>query len=464
MKIRIVGAAGGEVTGSAYVVQSGSERLLVDAGMFQGGKASEAKNRLPAGVDVSRLDAILLTHAHLDHTGRVPLLIKHGFRGKILATAATLDLAEIILKDSAKLQMFDAARARRRKRDYDREPPEPLYGPEDVAQLRRLTRVVPFNERVSVTEGISARWLEAGHMLGSGSIELTVEERGSRRIIVFSGDLGPAERPIIRDFQPLKQADLVFLESTYGDRDHRPYAETVSQFEEIVKHASARGGRILVPSFAVGRSQQILYHLAVMFHRGQVRPFHVYVDSPMAIEASKTFTKHADLFDDELTALRKEGLLPLNSSWFQTSASARESQALQKLQGSCLILAGAGMCNAGRILNHFRNALSRESTHVLMVGYQGKGSLGRRLVDGAKSVSIHGERVEVRAAVHTLNGFSAHAGRSDLLKWFSSLAPSRPRVVLTHGEDKPRAALADAIRLQFGLRPEMPVQGAAFEL
>jgi metallo-beta-lactamase family protein len=464
MRIKIVGAAGGEVTGSAYFVQTENAKLLVDAGMFQGGKKSEAKNRPPSGVNLSQLDAVLLTHAHLDHTGRVPLLVKHGYSGRIFATAATIELAKLILEDSARLQVQDAQRINRTRNFSAQGPIEPLYGPEHVAPFSQMAQTVAFGEPVRVADGISARWIEAGHILGSGSIELTVTENGRSWIVLFSGDLGPTGRPIIRDFNLSNRADIVFLESTYGDRDHRPYSETVAEFENLVKQAVEARGKILVPTFAIGRAQQLLYHLAIMFHRGVVKPFHVYLDSPMAIEASKAMVTHPELFDEELLEWKSLGLLPLDKAWFHPSVTAQDSQNLNKVEGPCLILAGAGMCNGGRILHHLRHGLPLENTRVLIVGYQTNGSLGRRLVEHAKSVSIFGEKVFVRASISTLGGFSAHAGRTDLLKWFAPLAASRPQVILTHGEDTPRKNLAAAIQQQFNLTPQLPSQGDVIDV
>lgn len=463
MKIKLVGASGGEVTGSAYIVRTKNATIFIDAGMFQGGRQSEAKNRLPAGARPKEIDAVLLTHAHLDHTGRLPLLFKHGFRGPVFATGATIDLAEIILKDSARLQAADAER-KNRKAPLGQPPVEPLYALEDVQPLRSQSRRVQFQKPVEVAEGITARWVEAGHMLGSGCIELTVQEDGRKKVVVFSGDLGPTTLPLIREFQTFEHADAVFLESTYGDRKHRPYAQTVAEFERIVKQVAKTRGKILVPTFAIGRSQQMLYHLAIMFLKQEIPPFPVFLDSPMALEASKVYVKHPDLYDEELLAWKNRGLLPLDKRIFKPSVSSADSKRLNDLEGPCVILAGAGMCNAGRIVHHLRANLSKPTTHVMIVGYQGHGSLGRRLVEGQKSVKIFGIPVSVLATIHTLNGFSGHADQGELLKWFSTLAPTKPKVLLTHGEDRGRSELARLIQQRFKLTPSLPRQGEVIEI
>src|SRR5262245_3317493 len=464
MKIKLVGASGGEVTGSSYVVRTKRATILVDAGMFQGGRASEAKNKLPPGVRPDEIDAVLLTHAHLDHTGRLPLLFRHGFSGPVFATGATIDLAEIIMKDCARVQSQDAERRTRKAAERDQPPCEPLSEPEDVEPFRSVVREVKFNKPVQVADVITARWVEAGHMLGSGCIELTVEEDGRKKVIVFSGDLGPTTLPLIRQFETFQHADVVFLESTYGDRQHRPYAQTVAEFERIVKQVAKGTGKILIPTFAIGRSQQMLYHLAIMFLRKDIAPFPVFLDSPMALEATKIYRKYPDLFDEELIAWQKRGLLPLDRSIFKPSVTAKDSQKINDVKGPCVVLAGAGMCNAGRILHHLKQNLNKPSTHVLIVGFQSHGSLGRRLVDGQKVVSIFGERIPVQASVHTLNGFSGHADQSELLKWFSTLAPAKPKVILTHGEDRGRGALAKLIHQRYKLTAALPRQGEVIEI
>ncbi len=458
MRIRVMGAAGGEVTGSAYIVEANGSRVLVDCGLFQGGHNADEKNRGPL-LESGPVDAILLTHAHLDHTGRVPLLIKAGYSGPIYATAATIDLADIVLKDSAKLQTQDAERMNR-KREGRGEPVEPLYRVEHAEPFRSMTRPVRLHESVTIAQGITARWFEAGHMLGSGSIELSV----NGKTIVFSGDLGPLTFPILREYERLKKADLVFLESTYGDRDHKPYSETVEQFERIVTEVAGQHGKILVPTFAIGRAQQIIYHLAIMFAEGQIKRFPIYLDSPMAIEASKVFARYPDLYDEDLLRLKKSGTAPLDPKWFTPSVTAEDSKKLNAVEGPCVILAGAGMCTGGRILHHLKFNLPNPQTHVMIVGFQTEGSLGRRLVNGEKLVRIHGEEVPVNAATHTLNGFSAHAGQTELLNWFAPLGSGQPALALTHGEQPQRNALAARLRERYGIQPRLPQLGEVIEL
>lgn len=464
MKIKFHGAAGGEVTGSAYVVETKSARILVDCGMFQGGREAAARNRPPEAARRGKLDAVVITHGHLDHTGRLPLLAKLGYTGPVYATPATLEMTGLILRDAARLQVQDAERQNRRRERAGDPPIEPLYTPELAEAIIPQFKAVPYQKVVTVAPGIKACWAEAGHMLGSASIQLLVEEGGRTKRVVFSGDLGPKGAPILRDYEPFQQADMVFMESTYGDRDHRPFRETVDEYVEVVKDAVKHGGKILVPTFAVGRAQLLTLLMSWMFRTGKVKPFPVFLDSPMAIEATRIYARHIDLFDDEMRKYMSEKPLRADLKTMKATESAEQSKAINFVKGPCLIMAGAGMCTAGRILHHLRQNLWKPETHVLIVGYQAHGSAGRQLVEGEKFVRIHGEKVVVRAQIHTLGGFSAHAGQTDLLNWFSAIAPSKPRVVVAHGEDGPRAELAKLIRQRHGLKPVLPMLGDVIEV
>lgn len=463
MKITVVGAAGGEVTGSAYYVETKQASVLVDCGLFQGGRKSEALNRPPVGPK-QRLDAVLVTHGHLDHTGRLPLLAKRGHQMPVYATPATIEMTALILRDAARIQAGDAERQNRKRQRAGEPPQEPLYTPEHAEALIQQLQPVPYQEPVSVAPGIQAVWHESGHMLGSASIQLLVEEDGRQKRVVFSGDLGPRSALILKEFEPFHRADLVFLESTYGDRDHRPFTATVEEFVGIVQEAVAARGKILVPTFAVGRAQLLTGLLAWMFRKKKVRPFPIFLDSPMAIEALNIYMRHRELFDEGMTKFVAERPLRADLKTMKLCVTADDSRTINDVPGPCLVMAGAGMCNAGRILHHLKQNLWKPDTHVVIVGYQSRESLGRRLVERAEVVSIHGEKVAVAAQVHTLGGFSAHAGQTDLLTWFEALAPARPRVVLTHGEDEPREALARQIRQRFKLSSHLPAMGETIQL
>lgn len=464
MKITIHGAGGGEVTGSAYLVQTRGANVLVDLGLFQGAHKVENFNHIPKRGAFDKLDAVVLTHAHLDHTGRLPLLVRAGYKGPIHATPATIDLVDLILKDAAHLQKADTERQNRRRERQGQPLLDPLYLQEDVERLQPLYRPLAYDKSTTLAPGISVRAVEAGHMLGSVSLEMTVEENGKEKTVIFSGDLGPRGAPLHRAGVPFKHADIVFMESTYGDRDHKSLKETAVETRKVVKKAVEAKGKILVPVFAIGRTQLLLYLLAGAFHRGTLPPFPIYVDSPMAIKATKIYGKHTELFDEEALAMLKAGDLRANLKTVQFCPSAADSRALNDVPGPCMILAGAGMCTGGRILHHFRHNLARPETTVLFVGYQGHGSLGRMIVDGKPTVTIFGEKIPVRASVHTFGGLSGHAGQSDLLNWFDCLSASRPRVFLTHGEAKAQKALGALIEKRYKLRVACPKLRETLEL
>lgn len=459
MKITLHGAAGGDVTGSAYFVQTNQANVLVDFGLFQGGRNGEAKNQLPGRLKPAELDAVLLTHGHLDHTGRLPLLAKAGYRNPVYVTPATGEMAALILRDSAHVQAQDMERVNRKRARAGLEPLEPLYTLAEVEQTLGLLQSIPYDQPVAVAQGVTARVVEAGHMLGSVSIELTVEEEGRKKVAVFSGDLGPRGLPILKDAVPFKSADVVFLETTYGDRDHKSLQNTLLEAERIIRQAVARKGKLLIPAFAIGRSQQLLYHFATLFHSGEVPHFPVYLDSPMANAATRIYGHHPELWDEETHELVRQGVLRPNLPEIHFCETADDSKKLNDLPGPMAILAGSGMCHAGRILHHLKNNLWKPDAVVMIVGFQAAGTLGRQLVEGAKLVRIFGEEIAVKAEIHTLNGFSAHAGQSDLLRWFHFMSQSKPRVVLAHGENDQRTAFGTLLKQRYRIDCDLPGLG-----
>ena len=452
--------AAGEVTGSAYLVETDDARVLVDLGMFQGDKDDDAKNVIPGRVHRSRIDAIVLTHGHLDHSGRIPLLVREGFDAPIFATDATKDIAEIILFDAANIQESDYQRrvrdAKRRNRKISRVD-QPLYDRDDAQKALELFTSVEYGQTVDVAEGITATFHEAGHMLGSASITLSITEADRTQRVVFSGDVGPVDLPFLRDPIPPHDADVVVMESTYGDRDHRSLEETESEFAQIIQDAVETKGKIFIPSFAIGRAQNILFYLAEMIRNKQIPRVPIILDSPMAIEASYIYARYPELFDEESTDLVERGQLGKDLKTLSFSATATDSKAINDMRGPFIVIAGSGMCTAGRILHHLRNNVTDPKAHIVIVGFQARGSLGRYLVEGAEHVRIMGHWLPVRAKVHTLGGFSAHAGRTQLRDWLEPMVATRPRVILTHGEDDARTALAALIQEEFGLTAELPV-------
>ncbi|CAG0945492.1 Ribonuclease [Gammaproteobacteria bacterium] len=459
IRIGFCGAVG-EVTGSGYLVQTGAASVLVDFGAFQGGGDSRERSASLGPVQPASLDAVVLSHAHLDHSGRLPLLMAAGYAGAVHATPATLDLAALLLADLGRIQEADLVRENRRRRREGRRPLKPLFDAADVQRVRELSRALPYGRVRQVAAGVSARLEDAGHILGSACVELTVEGSKGRRVLVFSGDLGPCGAPILRDPWRPQAADLVIMESTYGGRDREPQALTVARFQDILREAVRSRARIVIPAFAVGRTQLLLFHVAEAIREGVIPPLPVYLDSPMATAATLATMRHQELYDEEFGSLVRAGQIRRDLQSLRVVESAEESRSLNDREEACIIISASGMCDAGRVVHHLRHTLWRENAHVILPGYMAPGTLGRTLADGAREVEILGERMHVRATVHHLSGFSAHAGQGELLDWLAGVAACRPRVVLTHGDDEARSALRERIRERFGIDAECPAPGS----
>lgn len=462
MRLTFLGAAG-EVTGSAFLLETDRARLLVDFGMHQGETDAEDHNKLPPGLDAARIQCVVLTHAHIDHCGRLPMLPPAGFTGPIHCTPATMELADILLNDTAALQEADAERENRMRAGSGLPPVTPLYGKAEVAAVMKRFRGLPYTEPREVAPGVTARMFEAGHILGAASVELRVNEGGREVVMVFSGDIGPKGLPLLRDPTLFKRADVALMESTYGDRDHRSRTETVAEFDAIVQAARKGPGKILIPAFAVGRTQDMIYEMAKLSRAGRFDGTQVFIDSPMATDVTELYRRHRELFDTDARQILADGNFPLNFPGLRFTRTVEESKKLNDLNG-IIVIAGSGMCNGGRIVHHLRHGLSRPENHVVIVGYQAIGTLGRRLVDGQKVVRIMGDEVPVRAQIHTLGGFSAHAGQSELVTWAKSFDPKPAKFFLTHGEPKARNALWERLNREVGLSCERPEIGQTFEL
>jgi metallo-beta-lactamase family protein len=443
MEIEFFGAAG-EVTGSCHVVHVGGRQLLLDCGMVQGGRDAPERNREPFPFQAQAIDAVILSHTHIDHCGRLPLLVKRGYRGPIYTNAACADLLPILLRDSAHLGIRDAERTNRR-RGPDEPQVRPLYELDDVERTLELVKRLPYDKAIPLLPGVQVRVRDAGHIMGSSSIELWLAEGDVRRKLVFSGDLGQYDSPILQDPHRFDTADLVLMESTYGGRRHRDRKATEVEFGEILEAAWRDGGNIIIPAFAIGRSQEVLYLLGANRERWHVDRWQVFLDSPMAIEASRVYWKHADRYDAEARHLRASfaDMPPLPN--LTLSRTGEESQRINRIRGGALIIAGSGMCNGGRVLHHLKHNVERPECHVVITGFQAPGTLGRAIVDRLPTIRIHGETLRLAAQVHTLGGLSAHGDQEDLLRWYSGFSPPPP-VWLVHGEPEAAAGLAARFR------------------
>lgn len=457
MQLSFHGAAG-EVTGSCHLVQAAGRRILVDCGMFQGGRELHELNAAPFGFDPKDIDVLLLTHAHLDHCGRIPLLVKRGFRGRIFCTDATRDLARVVLLDSAHLHEEET---RRRRHHGDRKA-EPLYDAMDALEaLDRFGKPARYGVPVPLWEGARATFHDAGHILGSASILLEVAEDGETRSILFSGDIGPRERPFLNPPAPPATVDAVVMETTYGDRDHRALAASIAEFHNVIEDAAARGGNVIIPTFALERAQELLFFLREGMEDGTLRPeTPVYLDSPMAISATQLFRRHPEAMKPEVAGMIRQGQDPFKLPELEFVKESRDSMALNRIRSGAIIMAGSGMCTGGRIRHHLRHNLTHRDSSVIFVGFAAEGTLARIIIDGAKSVKLFGDEVRVKAHIHTINGFSAHAGRQDLLDWHRR-AGTPARTFLNHGEEDSRQEFARALD---GTQIELPKLHQEYQL
>ena len=432
MKIKVLGAAK-TVTGSCYLIEYQNKKILVDCGMFQG--HDEHLNYEPFGFEPSELDMVFLTHAHLDHSGRLPKLVREGFEGRILSTSATLDLARIMLLDAAKLQEEEAETTSRRNLRRGMEPVELLYDVGDAIEtISFFGPGVKYDTRLEIYPGLYVTFRDAGHILGSSFLE--IEADGKR--LIFSGDLGNRDKPIVRDPESpkLHDVDHIFIESTYGNRLHKSIEESKHELLNAIKDTFERGGNVIIPSFAIERAQDLLYFIREFKETGEIsRDTKVFLDSPLAIQATKIFRAHRECFDDEANELLKQHKDPFNFPGLVITRNVEASKEINKIESGAIIIAGSGMCTGGRVKHHLKHNLWREECSVIFVGFQAKGTLGREIVDGKDEVEIYGERIKVRAKIYTINGFSAHADRDILLDW---LAKTNPRGVVhpVHGEEE----------------------------
>ncbi len=462
MKIHFLGAAR-EVTGSCFLVEAAGRHVLVECGLIQGSHSDEARNRDPFPFNPEKIDAVVLTHAHLDHSGRLPLLFNSGYRGPVYTQRASRDLARIMLKDAGFLNEKDVEWDNRKRQRKHLPLLEPLYTVKDAQAALRHFRAVDYDEIIEITKGVKIRFQDAGHILGSAIVEMWLEEGGVQRKLVFSGDLGHKGAPILRDPVKLSEADLVIMESTYGDRAHRSWEATWAEMDEIFSVATQARGNILIPAFAVGRTQELLYAFKRNYQRWNLERWTIFLDSPMAIAATTTYSRHAALYDREATAEHehKGGLFDLPN--LHMSRTAQQSMRINRIESGAIIIAGSGMCEGGRIRHHFKHNIWRAKNRVLIVGYQAQGTLGRALVDGADTIKLWGESIRVAAKVQTIGGFSAHADCNGLAEWYAAFA-ERPPVALVHGEANAMGAFAARLTGAGVRRVFQPAAGAQIDL
>jgi metallo-beta-lactamase family protein len=457
IKVTAYGAAE-SVTGSNFLVETSRGRsLVVDCGLFQGSKEMEDRNWDAWGFDPREVKTLVLTHAHIDHSGRIPKFVKEGFRGKIITSPPTAELCKIMLLDSAHVQEMEAEWRTKRNRRRARQHVEPLYTTKDAEESLRYFSPTELDQIIDIEPGVKVRLRNSGHVLGASIVELWVEDEGKETKIVFSGDLGKQDQLIVKDPAEIGEADYVFVESTYGNRLHRTFEESKAELLQAIKYAVSHNEKVIIPAFALERTQEVLYLLGEFFRAGMLPNIPVYLDSPLAIKATEIFRRNRRYYDEDAQAILSKGFDPFDMPNLRLTSTTMESMKINELQGSAIVISANGMCTAGRIKHHLKHNLWRAGASIVVVGFQAQGSTGRQIVDGAKTVTIFGEKIAVRAKVFTIGGLSAHGDQADLLRWIGHFAEkSRPRVFVIHGEPLSSEAFAAAVRERFGLNVSVP--------
>ena len=468
MKIKFCGASTG-VTGSCHLLTSGEHKILLDCGQFQGGKAQDALNYEKFPFEPSEIECVVLSHAHIDHCGRLPLLTKRGFEGKIYCTDATADLLSVMLKDSAYIHEKETEWKNRKAERAGREQVEPLYTIEDAEKALSLVSPILYDQQIEINSDMKIVFNDAGHILGSAITELWVTEDDKESKIVFSGDLGMEGRPILRDPTYIKKADYVIMETTYGNRIHKELGSGVEKLIEIILNTTRRGGNVVIPSFAVGRTQELIYELNRFYdsnneYRKELDKIFVYIDSPMATTATEIFRRNAQVFDEETKEYILKGDNPLEFKNLKFTRSSKESQDLNFNKEPKIIISASGMCEAGRIRHHLKHNLWNPKNSIVFVGYQGQGTLGRSLVEGIKMVTLFGEEIQVNAEIHNLEGFSGHADQNGLFAWLAHFDQKPKQIFLVHGEEESKKDFAKLVNEKLSYEPIVVMGNSEFEL
>lgn len=456
MKVTFLGAAR-TVSGSCYILEHEGKRFAVDCGMHQGNKEIESRNENHAAYDAKNIDFVLITHAHIDHSGLLPALVSKGYKNPIYCTPPTKDLLEIMLLDSAHIQEMEAEWANNKVKRKGGTPVKPLYTIKDADRTVPLLATAEYNKPFEPAPGIKVNYCDAGHILGSAFIEIEYLEDGKPTKIVFSGDLGRPEQLIVKDPSEIECADYLFLESTYGNRNHKDAENSLNELAEAIDYCYKGKGKVVIPAFAVERSQQIIYSLFLLRKQGKLpHDMPIYLDSPLAIRATEIFRKHPEFFDSETKEFIENGEHPLDLPNLHFTETREQSQAINEKQEAAIVISASGMANAGRIKHHLRHNLWRPNSCVVFVGWQGVGTPGRKILNGAKKIRIFSEDIAIKAKVVTINGFSGHAGQSDILEWLETMRGKPVRIVLVHGESEVQKEFAATIRKQFGFEVHIP--------